>query len=139
MRLGNCHSAPRITSKPLSTGPISRLILTVLIASLVLPVWGQTSHSIKIGWTYSQGADTATGFNVYRATTTGGPYTKLNSSPLPIATLSYTDTTGTGGVKYFYVVTAVDALSIESANSAEVSGIFLDRPVTPAGVSITVQ
>jgi fibronectin type 3 domain-containing protein len=117
---------------------IRRLPLIVLLALLVLPVWGQTTHSITIAWTYAQGQDPATGFFVYRATTSGGPYTKItNPTPLPITQLTYVDTTGVGGTKYFYVVTAVDASAFESAMSPEASATFLANPAVPAGVTAT--
>ena len=131
--------APSITSKPSNTALTSRLILTLLIAFLVLPVWGQTSHSIKIGWTYTQNADTAVGFNVYRSTVSGGPYTKLTTSLLPLTVLSFTDFTGTGGTTYFYVITAVDGIGIESAKSGEANATFLSAPAIPAGVTATAQ
>jgi len=115
---------------------IRRLPLIVLIVLLVLPVWAQTQHSITVAWTYTQGADPATGFFVYRATTSGGPYTKLtNPTPLPITQLTYVDTTGVGGTKYFYTVTAVDAQAFESAMSPEASASFLADPAAPAGVT----
>jgi hypothetical protein len=98
-------------------------------------LWPQTQHSITIGWTYTQGADLATGFNVYRATTSGGPYTKLTATPLSINTLTFMDITGVGGTKYFYVVTAVDIGGFESANSPEASASFLALPLAPVGVT----
>lgn len=116
---------------------MKRLPLVVLLALLVLPVWSQTTHSITLGWTYAQGSDLATGFNVYRATTSGGPYTKLTATPLSINTLTYSDISGVGGTKYFYVVTAVDISGFESANSSEASASFLANPAIPAGVTAT--
>jgi hypothetical protein len=112
----------------------------ILIGVLVLPVWSQgTQHSITVAWTYAQGSDLATGFNVYRGIATGGPYTKLNASPLAITILSYADSTGTGGIKYFYVVTAVDAVGSESAPSPEASAIFLSNPAVPSAVTATAK
>lgn len=58
-------------------------------------------------------------YNVYRSATTGTGYAKINSSAVTSA--SYTDSTVTNGTKYFYVVTAVDSQSNESANSSEVN------------------
>jgi len=60
------------------------------------------------------------GYNVYRGTTSGGPYVKLNASLVPI--FSYADSTVQSGQTYFYVVTAVDSNNIESVFSNEVSG-----------------
>ena len=55
----------------------------------------------------------ATGYNVYRSTTSNGTYTKLNATPVTV--LTYSDTPGTAGTKY-YRVRAVNAVG-ESANS----------------------
>jgi fibronectin type 3 domain-containing protein len=57
------------------------------------------------------------GYNVYRSTVSGGPYTLLTSTPVPGTT--YTDNAVQAGVTYFYVVTAVDANGNESAFSNE--------------------
>jgi fibronectin type 3 domain-containing protein len=59
------------------------------------------------------------GYNVYRGTQSGGPYTKLNSSPVSATTC--TDSSVKAGQTYFYVVTAADSSNVESAYSNEVS------------------
>jgi hypothetical protein len=58
------------------------------------------------------------GYNVYRGTQSGGPYTKL-TTPLEESTF-YTDATVESGQSYFYVVTAVDANNEESGISNEI-------------------
>jgi hypothetical protein len=75
------------------------------------------SHSVAITWTAS--TSVVTGYNVYSSTVSGGPYSKLNSSP--VAGTSYTDTTVQASQTYFYVVTSVDSNGVESAFSTEVS------------------
>ena len=75
------------------------------------------SHSVTLTWTAS--TSPVSGYNVYRSTTSGGPYTKLNSSL--IAATTYTDSTVQASTTYFYVVTSVDSSNVESANSTEVS------------------
>lgn len=113
--------------------------LSVLLL-LAFDVLGQggTPHSITVSWSYAQGARPAAGFNVYRGTISGGPYTKRNATPLALSSLSYKDTSGVGGTRYFYVVTAVDAASVESSYSPEISGIFMANPVPPTGLTVTV-
>lgn len=97
-------------------------------------------HSLTLTWTEVQGTDIATGFNIYRSTVTGGPFTKLTSAPLAVTVLTYQDTTGAGGTKYFYVVTAIDSLGVESANSAEVTATFIaSSPNVPTNVTITAK
>lgn len=59
----------------------------------------------------------ATGYNVKRATTTGGPYETVADS---VYEATYVDTGLTNGITYYYVVSATTA-SGESGNSNEVS------------------
>jgi fibronectin type 3 domain-containing protein len=62
------------------------------------------------------------GYNIYRATTSGGPYAKLNSSS--VAATSYVDSAVQSGQTYYYVVTAVDSSSNESAFSNQAQGVI---------------
>jgi len=78
------------------------------------------AHSAALTWVAS--TSVVAGYNVYRGTVSGGPYTKLNSSLIAVTT--YTDSTVQSGQTYFYVVTAVDANNVESAHSNEVSAII---------------
>jgi fibronectin type 3 domain-containing protein len=54
------------------------------------------------------------GYNIYRGTQSGGPYTKLNSSLLALT--AYTDKTVQAGQIYFYVATTVDSNNKESTH-----------------------
>ena len=56
-----------------------------------------------------------TGYNVYRATSATGTYTKLTSTP--VTTASYNDTSAPAGATSYYQVTAVNATG-ESVRSA---------------------
>ncbi|HOQ05751.1 MAG TPA: carbohydrate-binding protein [Anaerohalosphaeraceae bacterium] len=60
------------------------------------------------------------GYNVYRSTTSGGGYTKLNASP--VLSSDYFDDSVQNGIPYYYVVTAVSSGG-ESAFSNEVSAL----------------
>ncbi|RKH06718.1 chitinase [Corallococcus sp. CA047B] len=73
----------------------------------------------------------ATGYNVHRAASQSGTYTKLTASPVTSA--SYKDTSAVGGTTYWYAVTALNAAG-ESARSSAVSG----TRTAPTGVSVTV-
>ncbi|HVA93499.1 MAG TPA: choice-of-anchor D domain-containing protein [Candidatus Dormibacteraeota bacterium] len=75
------------------------------------------NHSVALSWLPS--TSTVVGYNVYSSTQTGGPYTKLNSTP--VTTTVYTDSTVKSGLTYYYVVTAVDASNTESVYSSEIS------------------
>jgi hypothetical protein len=67
---------------------------------------------VTLIWTASKGA---TGYNVKRGTTKGGPYTQLATTTSP----GYKDSSVINGTTYYYVVSALNAAG-ESANSAEV-------------------
>jgi subtilisin family serine protease len=82
----------------------------------------------ELSWNPRTEADLA-GYNVYRATSTGGPYELVNTSPL--ASPEYVDDAVVNGLTYYYVVTAVDTSSNESMPSVEVSA-------TPAEVTAPV-
>ena len=78
----------------------------------------------------------AAGYNVKRTTTPGGPYTTVASG---INAVSYTCTGLTSGVKYFYVISAVDSVG-ESANSSEIAvdlSSVTTQPCAPSGVNAT--
>lgn len=57
------------------------------------------------------------GYNIYRSETSGGVFVKLNASAL--SSTSFVDNSVTPLVNYFYVITAVDTSSNESAFSDE--------------------
>jgi hypothetical protein len=75
------------------------------------------SHSVTLNWTAS--TSVVSGYNVYRSTISGGPYTKLDSTL--VAATTYDDTSVQSGQTYFYVATSVDSSNVESVNSTEVS------------------
>ena len=75
------------------------------------------THMVTLTWTAS--TSTVSGYNVYRSTVSGGPYTKVNSSV--VAATTYNDSGVQASTTYYYVVTSVDAQGVESAFSNEVS------------------
>jgi hypothetical protein len=75
-------------------------------------------HSVSLSWVAST-SQTVVGYNIYRGSVSGGPYTVLNSTPN--SGLTYTDMTVLAGQTYYYVVTAVDASGTESVQSNEVA------------------
>jgi hypothetical protein len=92
---------------------------TVLSVPLTGTGLSPLAHSVDVAWDPSSSA-TLQGYNVYRSTVSGGPYTKL-SPTLAISTLLFTDMTPVSGKQYFYVVTAVDTSGAESSASAQVA------------------
>jgi hypothetical protein len=77
------------------------------------------AHSVDVAWDPNVSA-TLQGYNVYRSTVSGGPYSKLSPTLSP-TTLLFTDTTPVSGKQYFYVVTAVDTSGTESSASSQVA------------------
>ncbi len=77
---------------------------------------------VALGWNANTETDLA-GYNLYRGTTMGGPYTKVNTAL--IAGLNYSDGGLTNGTSYYYVLRAVDNSSNKSGNSTEASAMPL--------------
>src|SRR5208283_231146 len=78
------------------------------------------SHSVTLTWTAS--TSTVSGYNVYRSTTNGSGYTKINSGL--VAGLTYDDTSVQSGTTYYYVATAVDANGDESTDSNQATAVI---------------
>ncbi|MBZ5579176.1 MAG: hypothetical protein LAP40_21660 [Acidobacteriia bacterium] len=77
-------------------------------------------HSIALNWAASSSSGVS-GYNIYRSTTSGGPYTKVNSSL--VAGTTYYDVSVSAGVTYYYVATAVDGSGHESLKGTETSAL----------------
>jgi fibronectin type 3 domain-containing protein len=92
---------------------------TTKSASANVTVSAPVQHTVTLAWTASTSA--VSGYNVYRGTVSGGPYTKVNSV-LEAAT-SYVDNTVQSGTTYFYVVTSQDSNGVESAFSNQVQAV----------------
>ena len=70
-------------------------------------------HTVGLAW--ADNSSGLSGFNVYRSSTSGGPYTRINSTLLPATT--FTDSSVQAGQTYFYVTTAVNSSNVESGYS----------------------
>lgn len=73
------------------------------------------SHSVTLDW--SAGSSPYAGFNVYRGSVSGGPYSKVNSALISV--VSFIDTGVVSGQSYYYVATEVNPMGAESAYSSE--------------------
>lgn len=71
------------------------------------------THSVTLDWNAS--TSSVSGYNVYRSTTNGSGYKKVNGGL--VGSTSYTDTTVQNGTTYYYVTTAVDGSGNESSYS----------------------
>lgn len=74
------------------------LLLTAFIKSCG---GGQSPHFVTVKW---NAEPTAAYFSVYRSSTAAGPFAKLN--PGMVIGNVYTDSSVTGGLSYFYKITA---------------------------------
>jgi HYDIN/CFA65/VesB family protein/ASPM-SPD-2-Hydin domain-containing protein/centrosomal CEP192-like protein len=113
-----------VTFAPVSTGNLAGSVSVVsnaanspsvitLSGTGILPV----SYTVSLNWTPS--SSIYSGFNVYRGTIPGGPYSRVDSSL--VSSTSYTDPSVTPGQTYYYVATQVDSSGMESGYSSEVS------------------
>jgi hypothetical protein len=86
--------------------------------TLSVPLSGTgAQHSVTLSW-----SDTGTGisgYNIYRSTVSGGPYSKVNSAV--VVPTTYTDSAVTSGTTYYYVVTATAPSGAESAYSNQIA------------------
>lgn len=88
----------------------------------------QSDGTIMVMWAPVVSGD-VTGYNVYRAASTGGPFTKLTSTPVPAnGPQQYVDTTVQPGVTYYYAVTAVNGSGNESPMSTAISAMIAGTP-----------
>jgi hypothetical protein len=79
-------------------------------------------------------------YNVYRGASSGGPYSKIHTSPVVIS--EYNDVAVNNGATYYYVVRAVDTSSNESGNSSQISATTptdTTPPATPTGLTSQVD
>ena len=84
-------------------------------ASISLSGTGVSSRSYSVSLNWIASPSSVSGYNVYRALVTGGPYLQLNSSV--VTTIEYQDTNVQLGQTYYYVVNAVDLSGDQSPYS----------------------
>ena len=76
-------------------------------------------HTVGLSWTDTSTA--VSGYNVYRSSTSGGPYTRLNSNL--VSGTAFSDLNVQAGHTYFYVTTAVNTSNQESSYSNQAQAV----------------
>lgn len=98
-----------------------RLLLAIcwLSCVIVIDCHKAAPHWVTLSWNPPQttAGVSITSYNIYRSTTTGGPYAKLASH---VQASPFEDHLVNGDRAYFYVVTAVDQTGRESGYSKEI-------------------
>ena len=79
-----------------------------------------STHSVALSWTASSSA--VAGYNVYVSPSSAGPFSLLNSSPVP--STSFVDTNVLAGDTYYFRITSVSSSYQESAPSAAVQAVI---------------
>jgi hypothetical protein len=106
---GSASGSVQVTSN--ATNPAVAVALTGTGSTI--------QHSVDIAWDAATPAPS--GYNVYRATQSGGAFTKLNAAPLTV--LVFTDNTVAAGTTYFYIVTSVAPDGTESGFSNQATAV----------------
>ncbi len=101
------------------------------------------SNGITVTWTAPiTNRDTTTltdllGYEVYRSTSASGTYAQVNTSDV-ITSASYTDTSATAGIPYYYKITAADTGGIESNMSGASSSVTRAASSSGGGAGVPV-
>jgi hypothetical protein len=107
-----------VTFAPASTGDVTgKVTLTAGNAPLAIALSGTgvTASGRTVTLTWNPSSSSVAGYRAYRATNSGGPYTSLNSTPIPQS--RWTDSNVQAGATYYYVVTSVAPDTVESVYS----------------------
>ena len=112
------------------------ILLAILVAMPRVGVHAQGGHNITLTWTAPTTGGAPTTSIILRGTSSG---TETQIATVPAPTLTYVDTTGVGGTKYFYEVEASNSAGT-SGPSNEVSATFLlSAPGAPGSLAATAN
>ena len=105
---------PKAAGSASATGMFTSNASNSVIQNLTGAGIAPQSHTVDLGW---NGVSAVAGYNVYRGTKSGGPYTRVNSAL--DASTTYSDNSVQSGQVYYYVTTAVDSSGAQSGYSNE--------------------
>lgn len=133
MRRDSGNRRPQLTFFPKVFRTAYPPVISALILGFTLLAQAQ---SVTLAWDPNPESNIL-GYRIYRSTTSGSSYSRLNSS-LATST-SFTDNTVGAGKTYFYVVTAVNSLGLESGYSNQVSTTIAGALSVNAGSDTVVR
>ena len=115
------------TFDPSTTGKYSGTITissnaTNSPASIALSGTGVTATVHTVTLTWRAAGSSAAGYNVYVGSTSGGPYSRLNTST--VTGTSFVDSSVQSRQNYYFVITSVSSTNKESPRSAEVKAVI---------------
>jgi hypothetical protein len=122
---GNYTITPSLSGYTFSPGSESVSITNTNVAGVNFNASAAT-HSVDPSWGAATiqnpaAGETIIGYDVYRSSVSGGPYTQLNGSP--VSGLAYTDNAVAAGQTWYYVCSAVDNMGHVSSYSNQTSVI----------------
>jgi fibronectin type 3 domain-containing protein len=110
--------------------------ITINPPSQLSAVGGNALVTLK--WTDSTGSSSpVTGYQIYRAPASGGPYSVLNTAPTTVTQPNaYTDSASVtnGNTYYYYLVSNANGVTSVSANSATIFATAASPPAAPTPV-----
>jgi len=112
-----------------------RKYVGVMLLCVGLLAASAQAASVSLSWSYTQGADPASVFNVNRQPGCAGAFAKIVQ--IPVTQLTYTDSNLAPGT-YCWNITALDAQGGESVPSNTVRFSVQAQPAPPSGLSGTV-
>ncbi len=117
---GQSALSNEVTATPNGACPVPTGLVALPGNAKVTLVWNQVAG--------------ASGYKVYRGTTSGSLSLLVSVGNVTTASVSYTDTTAANGTTYYYAVASLNG-SVLSAQSATVAAMPGTPPTTPTGVS----
>ena len=100
--------------------PAANLVATTLSFTKVQLAWARNPHPTNV----------ETGFEIYRSTTSGGPWTFIGQ--VPTDTVGYIDQGLTPNTTYYYVVRAIDSTAAAALSNQAIAVTASDKtPPTP--------
>lgn len=90
------------------------------------------SHQVNLSWTAS--TDAVDGYDIFRSSVSGGPYTKLNTAV--VAATTYVDAGPFPNLGPFFYVVESQKGSTLSVNSNETPAVFLP-PLPPTNLLVS--